>query len=391
MDNAFFSRILIVGSVNVSNRTPLLVAELFRRCKNVSRLAKTYFTHTEYPRYSLRWLVIKSFGILAYNFILAIQIQRTQIIFVLPSNNTEIGPIAFWAKVFQKPIILDYYVSVYEWSTQMQKCTDPTSKMGRNMLKWDRIAYQVPYAIHCNNTEWSHIAEVINLPVREKNYYRLPLFTDFEYSLAMANSPTKSRPYIFGWWGSSMPLHGLDTILNGFKLLADKATYDFELHLCFLGIERANKFRSNHPEFNNYTWIHIHYDKISSNGQLQKFINDKVHVGFSHFGTGSSAEYVYTNKILEAMALGKTSIVFDCPGNYEYGDIHDLFYVCDSTASAICDTAIKIIEDPDLRESKENKCLEHYRSNFSTTASIRQFNAILDNIYTNESASRPCF
>lgn len=375
----FFKKVLVLGSGSVANRAPLLVGELLRKCEDTIRLSRTYFSRCHGQGNFLSKLAMKVLGAILYHLLLPIAIFRSQMVFLLPSNNTEMTVIAFWARILRRPVLVDYYVSIFEWSCFMQCSTSPSSKLGRRLLRADRLAHEAAGVIHCNRVEWAHIAEVIGLPIREKGFYRLPLFTNFDQLVEKVQPTPANAPFVFGWWGSSMPLHGLNTIFEAFCLLA-KERQDFELHLCFWGEIRRKQFEQG-KDVASMPWLLIHDDLIAADGSLPKFINERVHVGFSHFGTGPTADYVYTNKVLECMALGRTALVARSPGNYEYGDIEKFFFACDPTVESLVGAARRAIDDQEARREKEAHCVVEFAAKYSETAAKNQFHQILDQFY----------
>jgi glycosyltransferase involved in cell wall biosynthesis len=176
-----------------------------------------------------------------------------------------------------------------------------------------------------------------------------------------------------------MPLHGLQTIYEAFVLLA-KERNDFELHLCFWGDIRRKEFEAG-KDLGAMPWLVIHDDLIAADGSLPRFINEKVHIGFSHYGTGPTAEYVYTNKVLECMALGRTALVADLPGNHEYGDIEKLFFVSPPTVDGLLEAARIVLDQPETRKAKEALCIEEFHRHYSEAAAKRRFQEILETFH----------
>ena len=382
----FFKKVLVVGSGSVANRSPLLLGELLRKCEDTIRLSRTYFSRTSGAHSKPLTLAIKLAAAIGYHVLLPLSVLRAGMIFLLPSNNTESVAVSFWARLFRKPLLVDYYVSIFEWACFMQRTTEAESKQGRWLLKGDRTAYQADGVIHCNRVEWKHIAEVIGLPVRVDGFHHLPLFTNFDQLAQPLRRPAEEGPFVFGWWGSSMPLHGLQTIHEAFRRLAVERT-DFELHLCFWGEVRRKEFEEG-KDLAAMPWLVIHDDLIAADGSLPRFINEKVHIGFSHYGTGPSAEYVYTNKVLECMALGRTALVADLPGNREYGDIERLYFVSPPTVEGLLDAARRVLDNPGERTAKEAMCLEEFHLHYSEAAAKRRFHGILEEFHEDWKARR---
>lgn len=377
----FFEKILIYGSVVIKNRAPAQIGSIFKLSVDVARICRMYYVRDTKSGPSLARLVQKSLGALVYHVSLPSMMWKADAIYVLPSCNTEMGPLAFWNRIFKKPVIIDYYVSVYEWSCLMFNNHHPDSKTGRNYLKWDRLAFHSDYVIHCNRAEWYHIAEVIGFPRRENGFHRVQLGTDFHKQVSAVKLPPRGPKTVFGWWGSSMPLHGLETIIQGFEKLAERRS-DFELHLLFLDEPKKKDFERRVGPIPDHPWLVSSIGITSSDGKLQNYINDRVDIGFSHFGRGENCEYVYTNKVIESMSLGRTCLVADCPGNFEYADdLETYFYLCEASAEAIAAAAERAITDPSLRLEKELNCKALFDNKFSSDAVCVHFEETLKAIY----------
>jgi glycosyltransferase involved in cell wall biosynthesis len=384
----FFQKVLIYGSLVIKNRAPAQIGSIFKLAVDVSRICRTYYVRDTKSKWSLARLIQKSFGSLVFHISLPSLIWKADAIYVLPSCNTEMGPLAFWNRIFKKPVIIDYYVSVFEWSCLMFNNHHPDSKTGRNYLRWDRLAFEADHVIHCNRIEWYHIADVLGFPKRDKEFYCVQLGTDFHKNVRQVKSPPRGEKTIFGWWGSSMPLHGLEIIIEGFEKLAERHC-DFELHLLFLDEPRKKDYEKRAGAIPNHPWLISSIGITSSDGKLQNYINDRINIGFSHFGRGENCEYVYTNKVIESMSLGRTCLVADCPGNYEYADdLETYFYLCEASAEGIAAAAEKAITNPSLRLEKEANCEALFKEKFSTDAVAVHFEETLKTIYQSHQQSR---
>lgn len=387
-DPVFFEKVLIYGSVVIKNRAPAQVASIFKLAFDVSRICRMYYVRDTKSKYPLARLIQKSLGSLVFHISLPTVIWKADVIYVLPSCNTEMAPLAFWNRIFKKPVIIDYYVSVFEWSCLMFNNHHPDSKTGRNYLKWDRLAFEANHVIHCNRAEWYHIADVLGFPKRDKDFHRVQLGTDFHKQVSSVKVPPRGGKTIFGWWGSSMPLHGLETIIEGFEKLAERRG-DFELHLLFLDEPRKRDYEKRAGAIPNHPWLVSSIGITSSDGKLQNYINDRIDIGFSHFGRGENCEYVYTNKVIESMSLGRTCLVADCPGNYEYADdLETYFYLCKSSPEGIAAAAEMAITDGSLRLEKEANCRTLFEEKFSTDAVTVHFEETLKAIYQTHQQSR---
>jgi glycosyltransferase involved in cell wall biosynthesis len=125
-------------------------------------------------------------------------------------------------------------------------------------------------------------------------------------------------------------------------------------------------------------WLRVHDKLTLSDGSLPRFVNENADIGFSHFGVGEQAEYVGSNKIIEAMALGRTSIVADTTGNRELPGIQELFMVCDRTVPALAEKIREVIDQPEVLRDKGSKCRGEFLNSYSTYVAERLFASVID-------------
>jgi glycosyltransferase involved in cell wall biosynthesis len=377
----FFRKVLIFGSVIIKNRAPNQIASICRLSEDVVKICRMYYVRQDNKEFFITRRIKQFLGAFAYHCSLPIVLWRCEAVYVLPSCNTELAPLHFWNRFFHRPIILDYYVSIYEWACLMQNFHLPNSKKGLMYQKLDKIALNSNYLIHYCNAEFQHIAELLGMSQKSFKYFKVPLGTDFHLSVDALKFPNHTTKTIFGWWGSSLPLHGLETIISGFEKLSETRN-DFELHLLFINEDGVKKYESRAGTLPSHDWLSVIVGVTSGDGKLQQYINEKISVGFSHFGIGENCEYVYTNKVIEAMSLGRTSIISDCAGNYDYTEnLSDYFYVCKSAASDIARAAASVLDNPEGRKLKEDRCKRLFEARYSSDAVSAHFEETLKVIY----------
>ena len=368
-------KVLVVGSCCIFNRTPNLIAEIARRAQAFKCIQKTYYTHNGSSWFfarALLWL----FAFLHYQISLPFSVWKANWVFLSASNNPELPAVAFWARAFNKPVLVDYYVSFFEWACLMMRITKPDSRRARKFIRADRLAMAQVGVIHFNRCEIEHICRLLpDVPVPSK-LHLIPLFTDFDSWVLEQRSPRAITPVRFVWWGSLMPLHGLETILNAFSEVA-KTRSDFELHLCFFAADSAADLLSKYPR-NQFPWLRVQDGLALADGSLPRFVNEFADVGFSHFGTGEQAEYVGSNKIIEAMALGRTSIVADTAGNRELPRLHELFIVSQRSVDALAETIMGVLERPEVLLEKGGLCRDAFLSTYSERVVRRKFAGVID-------------
>ncbi|MEI8283810.1 MAG: hypothetical protein WCG52_02360 [bacterium] len=326
------------------------------------------------------WITVLAsfFGTVVYNLLLPFFILRSRLIFVSASNNFDILPIAFWARMFRKPVLVDYYVSIFEWSCQLMKIVPEHSLRGRLYRISDRVAYRQKYLMHFNRSEIRHIGDSLGIADRSTECFVCPLFTRFDQMVKTIECPKLQKPFRFVWWGSSLPLHGISLIVSAFKALAD-ARRDFELHLCFMGDSHRDAFLTENPA-GSCSWLRCHTKYALKDGSLPNFVNQYADLGFSHFGVGEQAEYVGSNKVVECMALGRTCLLSDTTSNREIIGFDDSFFVCQRKVEEMVKTLVYILDNPEEVGEKGLRCREIFIKHYSEAVGAHRFGAILNTI-----------
>jgi glycosyltransferase involved in cell wall biosynthesis len=378
-------KVLVVGSNCIINRTPTFLAEIARRASSFKVIQRRFYTSRDSSRRLVRFLY-KFLGSIHYFLALPLSVSRADWVFLTASNNPEILVLSFWARLFRKPILVDYYVSFYEWTSLMMKTIQPDSRLARKFAKADKVALAQAGVIHFNRCEIEHIRKLLVYEGSFRDPHVIPLFSRFDQNISNIKFPQAAGPVRFVWWGSLMPLHGLDLILAAFEQVAAIRT-DFELHLCFLDVRRAESMLADFGACDR-AWLRVHDKLTLSDGSLPRFVNENADIGFSHFGVGEQAEYVGSNKIIEAMALGRTSIVADTTGNRELPGIQELFMVCDRTVPALAEKIREVIDQPEVLRDKGSKCRGEFLNSYSTYVAERLFASVIDDFLAGQ-GSRP--
>lgn len=369
-------KVLVVGSNCVPNRTPTFLAELARRASAIRVLQRSYY-YSARPSAS-RWVraLWRLVGSVLYHLELPVAVMRSDWVFLTASNNHEVLALAFWARRFRRPVLVDYYVSFFEWSCLMMKHLDPDSRVAKRYRKSDRVALEQAGVIHFNRCEIDHVVRLIEHPAPPAALEVIPLFSKFDQFAGELRPPRVGGPVRFIWWGSLMPLHGLELVLDAFMELASRRD-GFELHLCFLDVSRATELLKRYGA-DRQSWLFVHDRLTMADGSLPRFVNEFGDIGFSHFGTGPQAECVGSNKIIEAMSLGRTSLVADTLGNRELPRLEELFLVCERSVPALAAKLGEVLDHPEVLLEKGRKCREEFVARYSSVAAERMFADVVD-------------
>jgi glycosyltransferase involved in cell wall biosynthesis len=374
------SKLLILGEAWIKPRSSETIYVLTREISHIQCHSEWYYFSTAKETH---WAIRKIKQILGkcfYHIILPFNVAFCDCIYVLSSNNQVLPAARFWSLLFGKKIIVDLYVSLFETFCIDRDEIPQSSIYGRWLAFCDKLAICSDYPIHYSNIEYSHFKEFLNIPCKN-NLSILPLFTDIcvgdnQHKLNVQKNPDK---FIFCWWGSLLPLHGLPLIFQAFQDLATENN-SFELHLCFTNPEKIYQFQDLCQLKIEHKWLFLHADKTFSNGTLSEFVKQNVDICLGHFGTSSKAEYLITNKIIEAMSLGKAILTGKTEGIQEINNWDSLFYTCGRTPKEISIAAQKIMMDPEEVKSKGLLCIQEFENKYSPDSFAKNIVEIITEI-----------
>lgn len=148
--------------------------------------------------------------------------------------------------------------------------------------------------------------------------------------LSLSKGPTPNAVFHVLFYGSYIPLQGIDVILNA---AAELQGNHADIHFTFIGGGQtynamralADQLRLSNVTFEPAMPMHALPEKIQ-----------KAHVTLGIFGTGGKTQRVIPHKVIEALACDATVITADTPAMHErYGSSENLFLVPAGNSSAL--------------------------------------------------------
>ncbi len=228
---------------------------------------------------------------------------RSDIVFVLAMNNNKFIQLQL-AKVLRKTIITDFYISYYDTNVIDRKNTFKKSFKASLYRFFDVEMLKAKQVFFLNQSEANYYINI----VQEKelfnvNYSILPLCIDKkkEASLPFYKS-SNSDMFSVCWWGTFIPLHGLEKIIYGAQILKEKG-FNFTLSLFGDSVENAKPFQILIEKLNLNSNVFIYNDYSFSNGKLESYLVANCDLALGAFGDSEKAKTVITNKVLDAISM----------------------------------------------------------------------------------------
>ncbi len=282
------------------------------------------------------------------------------------------------ARLFRKKVIAEFYISMYDTFVNDRHECMPDSEQARKYLEIDRKLNCSYRAIYLNRTEATRYRSINHLPLAD-NCVIIPL-SILERGKAHLNYYRgKSSVFNMVWWGTYIPLHGLDKLILTVKELIKT---DKDIHFWILGNseELSVTYRKIIDRENLNDYISIRNDITFSNGKMEKFLIENCDLAFGAFGDSDKAKTVILNKTIEAMGMKIPVLTQESVAFREYFDESAISY-CENNiqdmAARIC--SIKNMSSADIDAMTEN-AYRIFRREFSTEASEKKYEALLDSL-----------
>lgn len=203
----------------------------------------------------------------------------------LPPMNAVFIKSAIWAsKIFNKKLVVEMYISLYDTYVNDRKIVDNKSKEAKYWMEKDILALtKADYIIHTAAHEINYWEDILSINIDRNKVFIAPVCNVSTF-IAKRNFMQDSVLNIC-WWGTFIPLHGLDNILQAMKILKEK---ELRFTCTLLGVDK--------PAYYTYT-EKIKLDNLEDHVFLRKDLS---------FPDGSLPEYLVNNCDLALGIFGNT-------------------------------------------------------------------------------------
>lgn len=294
---------------------------------------------------------------------------------ILPMNNSWYCVVdAFLARVFLKDVILEFYISKYDSKVNDRKEVSPNSLMARNYLLQDKIITRLATKIVClNNSEAKYYSEYM-ASYSTKKIIVIPLVVDDVKLVTQKKNDDGLIKYC--WWGTFIPLHGLDKIIKSF---AQSDNHRAELYIfgnsddkCQIYIDLAKSLKVGDK-------VHFENNFSFMNKKLPKFLLENTNVvGLGSFGDSQKAENVLVNKVVDSSCLSIPSLTYFSNGAKEYFTHEESIIFCDNTIDSMVSYMNLINKGHYSLSSIGSSSRKVYENNFSKEAFTDKYDELLE-------------
>jgi glycosyltransferase involved in cell wall biosynthesis len=269
--------------------------------------------------------------------------------FVARSRDCDLVLVGFYGQLLmpfvrmftRKPILFDVYVSTF--GTMVDDRHEAKQGTWKAKLFWAADHLSMRFANHIILESEDHIRRyesTYRIPARKFSRLFLPSDESVMRRLPQAQPSADFRVHFHGEYA---PFHGVDVILRAAKALEKD---DVRFQIIGTGITHAREMRlATELGLSNVEFIdRVRYDELA-------IYMSKADVCLGFFGDNPRAERVFTNKVVEALALGKPLITRRNDAVQELlKDGESALLVNPGRPDQLADAILRLKNDPGLRE-----------------------------------------
>ena len=373
-------KILVIGDFVGHFRSQMFVQKLLHNDLSLnSKLLVSFANPNSYKLISSdskisKFLFNKIFSFLFFIEIF-IKVFFTNKIYFMAMNHRQF-PIVLMANFFfRKPIIADFYNSIYD-STKSKDGFEggflrriPTLRFEWYYKYLDRLIIERPEkTIFGCELELRKIANLVNANINKCKFKIIP---PASLNKKIAN-PLPSTRFRICWWGTYIPLHGVENIIKTAALLK-KEKIDFSLDMFGTPKHNGYSFIKLSEDLELTNQLTFHTNKSFGNGSLEECLSSNCDLILGNFSSSERALRTVPTKIFDSFCMRQPVLTMDTEVLRDMVDVENELFITDIEPKIICEAIIKIINNPKERKRRANNGFKRYQNSFSENVIQEQF------------------
>jgi glycosyltransferase involved in cell wall biosynthesis len=258
----------------------------------------------------------------------------------------------------KKPIVFDYYVSLYEMMVDDRKKFKEGSLLARLCFWLDKRSLELADYVIVDTTPLIEKA-VTTYGVDKEKFLRLPASVN-EEKLFPSKVKRHSELFTLVYMGSYIPFHGVDKIVEAAKILEEQGEKVY-----FLMLGSGQTYEANTTLAKKLGIQNIEFISYVSMDELNYYYN-AADVTLGTFSGSERSKVYVTNKAYDSYGVGKPHLTVKNPALAElFTDNEDIFYIYEPKAEALAQRIIEIKNNPELCTKVADNALKLYKKSLS--------------------------
>lgn len=369
-------KILIIGDI-IGNYRAQNIIDYFHK-KNLYKCETINSKTISFSNYLLNITLGRAIRLLirfCINIKMFYAMYRNDIVFVLPMNHGWAYKALHCSKILKKPVVTDFYISAYDTKVNDRKIVKKNSKKAIKLKYLDRyIIENSDILVVLADFDIKHICEEVQANPTKEKVRIIPLCIN-EKNIAILNEKRNQSNFNVCWWGTYIPLHGLETIIEALALLKLEDP-DIKLFIFGNNEEKSLKYKNLILDYKLTEKVFIHNDMTFDNGRLQKFLIYNADLALGIFGESKKAKSIIANKIIDAIAMKIPVLTMDTLALDEFFCKEKHLFTCSNNHKEIAEAILYIKKNRMEAIQRANQAYEIYKNTFS----VKKFYKNMDNL-----------
>ena len=240
----------------------------------------------------------------------------------------------------RKKLIVENHVSLYDNLLEERIKYNEGGQKAAKEIRRDKLALCQPdYIINTSNYEPAYWEKKLGITIDRDKVFIAPLFSS---STLVHQKVFKENGILkICWWGSFLPLHGLENIIKAMELLK-KTEVKFT----------CNLFGINNLEYNVYA-EKIRIAKLDSSVFLRKdltfyddslpcYLVENCDLALGIFGNTDKARNTFPTKLVESLSMGIPTLTMNSLALQEFLNPETDLWTCEPSPEAIAESILTI-------------------------------------------------
>ncbi len=258
----------------------------------------------------------------------------------------------------KKPIVFDFYLSIYDMMCNDRKVYKPNSIPGKLTYWIEKRSLQLAdYVIVDTHKLIETLSQTYNIP--KEKFVRVPL-TINEENVKPQKVERYKPQFTVLYVGSYIPLHGTEVIIEAAHILQESGDDTF-----FVMIGQGPDLNKCQALAERYGLKNIEFKGFMPLEELNYYYN-ACDINLGLFTNGERANSVVLNKTNDSFRVGKPHLTLATDAMKEaFADSDDIFFVKDTRPDTLANRILEIKNNTDLIKEVGQRALQSYDKKLS--------------------------
>lgn len=275
--------------------------------------------------------------------------------------------------MYRIPLITDFFISKFASAVYDRGTVERDAWKAKRLLWTDRIIFRHSDIILTDTaTHYDYFASLFGGRANQPHYV-IPVGVEQNIFKPQPDDEksNRGRPIKVLFWGTFIPLHGIDCILRAADLLKERNQLQFTL------IGNGQTYDQMHALCQR-----LELTNVAMNGKRlpQRELAHRIRtadIALGIFGESQKAASVIPNKVYQAMACGTPVITMDSPAIQEFPGLDDVLFTCQNRPASLANAIVDLANNPALRETLSERSIAYFERSFSIRALSNRLRRVL--------------